>query len=198
MPCGLEVPPLGLGSYDDLKKNEQQKVNMWLHGIEAGYRLLDTAYEYENEKHLGLAVHQLLEDKKVTRNQLFITTKVWNTFHSKDRVVDNLRYELRDMGLEYSDLALLHFPVSVQPSVDDHVRPRTYYTAFDNGTIKPLYWEKDVGYLKAWRGMEAAHSLGLARHIGLANFNQHQVEKVLAMANIKPVVLQVSPHFFFI
>jgi len=60
MPCGLEVPPIGLGSYDDRKKSEQQKLIMWLNGIESGYRLLDTAYEYENEKHLGLAVKQLI------------------------------------------------------------------------------------------------------------------------------------------
>lgn len=193
MPDGKEFPPIGLGSFDDKQKNEIQKVNFWLNGIEAGYRLLDTGYEYENEKQLGVAIRTLVGDKKIKREDLIITTKVWSTFHTPDRAVDSLRYELRELGVEYSDLVLVHQPMSAEPPpVKDHTWPRVYFSTYDNGTIKPLYWEKDVGYLQAWRGLEAAYSLGLARYIGLSNFNQHQIEKILAVANIKPAVLQVS------
>jgi diketogulonate reductase-like aldo/keto reductase len=189
MPCGLEVAPIGLGSYDDRKKNEFQKITQFLNGIEQGYRLIDTAYEYENEKHLGLAIKQLIAQKVITRSDLFVTTKVWNTFHTRERALENVKYELRDLGLDYSDLGLLHFPTSVVPGKDGY--PREYYTLTANGSVQAPYAKKDYGYVEAWKGLEAAQRLGLVRHLGLANFNIHQIKKILSLAVVKPVVIQV-------
>jgi aldehyde reductase len=152
--------------------------------IDVGYRHLDSAWFYGIEEALGMALKQVLSDEQLKKSGLFITTKIWNTFHSRERVVENMRMSLKEMGLDYVDLALMHFPVG-------YVEGDSLFPIFpENMTVIPWKWEKDA-YLETWKGMEDIIDQGLAKAIGVANFNRAQLKKILDVAKTKPVMNQV-------
>ncbi|CAG2117457.1 unnamed protein product, partial [Medioppia subpectinata] len=132
-----------------------------------------------------------MDTTNITRNELIVVTKVWSTFHTRERAFENVKMELQDLQFDYSDFGLIHFPISITPHESN---PREYFTYSANGSIQTPYPQRDVGYLEAWRGLEAAERLGLVKYIGLANFNIHQIKKILSVAVIKPVVVQVECH----
>jgi len=153
--------------------------------IDAGYRHLDCAYCYQNEKEVGAALAEKFADGTVKREDLFITSKLWNTFHSADSVQVGLKKTLADLGVDYLDLYLIHWPVSFE----------------EGGDIFPKD-EKDqykcivVDHAETWKAMEKCVELGLVRSIGLSNFNSEQVQGVLNGCSIKPVMNQVECHPF--
>lgn len=152
--------------------------------ISAGYRLIDTAYIYGNEKAIGQVLHEMIAQGKVKRDDVFLTTKVWNNHHSTPKVLQSIRDSLKKLKLKQLDLVLLHFPVGFKEGSDN-------FPTFANGSIIPRSWRKDA-YLESWEAMESAVKMGLTRSIGVSNFNQAQMRKVLAKAKIKPVLNQVS------
>ncbi|CAD0206781.1 unnamed protein product [Chrysodeixis includens] len=140
--------------------------------INAGYRHIDTAYVYQIEDQVGRAVNKKIAEG-IKREELFITTKLWNDAHAKDTVVPALRRSLASLGLDYVDLYLIHWPVA----------------QFSNGTYDT------ADYLETWRGMIEAKKLGLARSIGVSNFNEKQIDRLLENKLEIPAVLQVEINF---
>ncbi|XP_032686431.1 1,5-anhydro-D-fructose reductase isoform X2 [Odontomachus brunneus] len=149
--------------------------------INLGYRHIDTAFFYDNEKEIGKAVREKIEDGTVIREDLFITTKLWNTFHKEELVIPSCRRSLTNLGLNYIDLYLIHWPFALKqgniPMPED-------------GSGKLI--GSDIDYLETWRGMEECVRQGLTRSIGISNFNSEQIIRLLASAKIMPVNNQIE------
>ncbi|XP_034838628.1 aldo-keto reductase AKR2E4-like [Maniola hyperantus] len=142
--------------------------------IDAGYRHIDTASIYNDEHQVGAALSKKMAEGVVKREDLFITTKLWNDAHACDSVVPALRESLRRLNLTHVDLYLVHYPIA------------TKTVAF-----KPYV---DIDYLETWRGMVEAKKLGLAKSIGICNFNLAQLQRLCASNDVKPAVLQIETN----
>ncbi|XP_012539612.2 uncharacterized protein LOC105838526 [Monomorium pharaonis] len=180
---GIKIPILGLGTWQagDDPKSVEQAVN---DAVDAGYRHFDCAYIYQNEKEIGKVLCEKIAKGVVKREDLFITTKLWNTFHKQGAVVPACRRSLKNFGLDYVDLYLIHWPISYAENADGII------PVDENGD--PMFGHED--FLDTWRGMEECVRLGLTRSIGLSNFNSEQIDRVLSIAQIKPVMNQVECH----
>lgn len=140
---------------------------------------------YCNEKEIGSAIRAKIADGTVKREDLFIVTKLWNTFHEKEKVVPTCQQSLENFGLDYIDLYLIHWPVAQKT-----LGPLNLRLPFSNAV------GIDYDYVETWKGMEECVTLGLTKGIGLSNFNEKQVQRVLDMATIKPVMNQV--RYFYV
>lgn len=155
------------------------------HAIDNGYRHIDTALFYQNEAQVGQAIREKVADGTVTREEIFICTKLWNTYHDPAKVEDGCRISLANLGLDYIDLYLMHTPMASQYIGDGF---ENYMPKDAEGNIA----FSDVDYLDTWRAMEKLVQKGLVKSIGVSNFNSEQVARVLAEGSIKPVTNQVE------
>lgn len=147
--------------------------------IDVGYRHIDCAYQYKNERSVGNAIKSKIAEGTVKRSDLFITSKLWCTFHRAETVEVAIRKSLVDLQLDYLDLYLIHWPMAFKIG-----EPRG----------KEEVEFSDYDYVLTWKAMEAVAKKGLAWSIGLSNFNKLQIERVLERAEILPVVNQVECH----
>ncbi|XP_028026797.1 aldo-keto reductase AKR2E4-like [Bombyx mandarina] len=166
---GQEMPILGLGTYAR-KPEPGQVLNSVRWAIDAGYRHIDTATVYKNEAEVGEAISEKIDQGVVKREQLFVTTKLWNDKHARSDVLPTLKESLAKLRLDYVDLYLVHWPVSVNDKGEDLA----------------------IDHLDTWKGMEEVLELGLTKAIGVSNFNEEQLERLLREATVKPVVNQVE------
>ncbi|GBP18356.1 Aldo-keto reductase AKR2E4 [Eumeta japonica] len=142
--------------------------------IEAGYRLVDTASAYKNEEDVGIGIRNAISNGTIRREDMYVVTKLGST--EQRNVVPALRRSLRKLNMDYVDLYLIHSPMAFAPK----------YRTFDV-----------IDYLDTWKSMEETKKLGLAKSIGLANFNQSQIQRILDNAEINPSVLQVEVNLNF-
>ncbi|EPB80324.1 oxidoreductase, aldo/keto reductase family protein [Ancylostoma ceylanicum] len=180
---GYDMPMLGLGTWQSAPGQVAKAVEM---AVKAGYRLIDCAYLYENQVEIGEALKKLFATG-VKREDLFITSKVWNTFHSAAGCKKNVDEILKELQLNYVDLMLIHWPHGYQEG--DGLFPKK------EGSDKTAYSDED--YLTTWKSLEECVKEGKIRSIGLANFNHKQIERLLANCTIKPALLQVECHPYF-
>ncbi|KAF5281780.1 hypothetical protein FQR65_LT14527 [Abscondita terminalis] len=176
---GDEIPIISLGTFKAAKGEVAQAVK---DAIEVGYRHFDCAWSYHNEEEMGIGLQAKINDGTVTRENLFITTKLWNNFHDQESVVPILQQQLKKLQLEYVDLYLIHTPMGFKKDV-------FFWPA---GQGADAY--SDVDYLDTWKGMEECVKLGLARNIGISNFNSEQIMRLLSSAVIKPAVNQIEAN----
>ncbi|XP_060524657.1 aldo-keto reductase family 1 member B1-like [Cylas formicarius] len=177
---GNEIPIFGLGTWKSKPGEVEQAVK---DAIDIGYRHIDCAHVYQNEQEVGKALKAKFSEGGVKREDLFITTKLWNTYHRPDLVEKNLKISLADLGLEYVDLYLIHWPMAYKEDADIFPRDSEGNIVFS-----------DVDYVDTWKALEKLVEKGLAKSIGLSNFNKKQIERVLAVAKIQPANLQVECH----
>lgn len=177
---GYDIPIVGLGTWKSKPGEVTQAV---IHAIEAGYRHIDCAFVYGNEGEVGTGIKAKIDDCTATRQDLFITSKVWNTFHSYNKVEENLRMSLKNLGTNYLDLYLIHWPMGYQENTE--IFPKD-----ENG--KFIY--SDIDYLETWKAMEYCVEIGLTRSIGVSNFNSQQLQRLLDNCRVKPAVLQIECH----
>ncbi|AEF24703.1 aldo/keto reductase [Streptococcus parauberis] len=159
---GLEIPLLGFGTFKAADGEEAYQST--LAAIKAGYRHIDTAAVYKNEVSVGKAI----KDSGIPREELFVTTKLWNDSHSYDKAKEALAASLERLGLDYVDLYLVHWP-----------NPKAYR---DN-------WKE--ANAQAWSYMEEAVDAGLVKTIGVSNFLVHHLEALAETAKIAPAVNQI-------
>ncbi|KAJ3657756.1 hypothetical protein Zmor_009539 [Zophobas morio] len=172
---GTQIPVVGLGTYKSPPGQVQQAVK---DAVSVGYRHIDCAWFYENEAEVGEGLHAKIADGTIKRSDVFITSKIWNNHHAKEKVVPMLKDSLSKLKLDYVDLYLVHWPMGFKETAPSLPTDASGYS--------------DVDYLETWEGMEECVRLGLTKSIGLSNFNSEQVERVVTNCKIKPVVNQVE------
>jgi aldehyde reductase len=177
---GAEIPAFGLGTWKSKPGEVRAAVE---NAIDVGYRMIDCALAYQNENEVGQAIATKIKEGVVKREDLFVTGKLWNTFHRPDLVPIGIKKTLTDLGLDYVDLYLIHWPMGYKE--DGELFPK-------DADGKFMY--SDVDYLDTWKEMEACVRAGQAKAIGFSNFNSDQVERVLQKGTIKPAMLQVECH----
>ena len=160
--------------------------------IEAGYRHLDSAADYGNEKEAGEGIKSALAAGLCQREDLWVTSKLWNTYHRPEHVRAACEKTLSDLGLDYLDLYLIHFPIALK-FVDFDVRyPPEWF--FDPDAEAPRMEIDPVPLHQTWAGMEDLKASGLVKHIGVCNYNSALLHDLMAYAKQKPEVLQVEAH----
>lgn len=174
---GDTMPALGLGTWQAPRGEVGQAVR---EAIRIGYRQIDCAAIYGNEKEIGEALQAAFKAGEVQRQELWITSKLWNTRHGQANVRPALEKTLADLQLDYLDLYLIHWPVAMK-----HVVPH-----IPNQFI-PL---EEQPIADTWLGMEEIRDAGLARHIGVSNFSVKKLKKLLETARHRPEMNQVEMH----
>lgn len=175
-----EYPMLGIGTWKSKPGEVTQAVK---DAIEIGYRHIDCAFVYGNEKEVGEAITAKIADGTVKRGDLYVTSKLWNTFHRPDLVRGALEKTLENLQLTYLDLYLIHWPQAYQE--DGPLFPTD-----EAGKIQ----FSDVDYVDTWKAMESLVADGLVKSIGVSNFNSKQIARLLETAKIKPVTNQIECH----
>ena len=178
---GGRMPALGFGT---LIPDAAVTISATRDALEAGYRHLDCAERYRNEREVGEAVRMALAAGGIAREDIFVTTKLWNSNHRPGRVEPAFDASLERLGLEYLDLYLIHTPFAFQPG--DEQDPRDA-----NGDV---IYDKDITLLDTWGAMEELVDHGRCRAIGLSDIGLNELRPLYEAARIKPAVVQVEAH----
>lgn len=183
------MPSVGYGFW---KVPNELAAGLTVDSIQMGYRHLDCASDYGNEQDVGLGIEAALKKKLCTREDLWVTSKLWNTNHRAEHVLPAIKKTLADLRLEYLDLYLIHFPISLK-----HVPFNVRYPAgwhYDPTASTPTMEYDPVPIIETWTAMEELARSGLAKTIGVSNFNIALIRDLLAQCSIRPGVLQVESH----
>lgn len=186
---GLQIPGVGFGTFaNEGSKGESYKAAKA--ALETGYRHLDCAWFYKNEDEVGQAVRDFLkENPSVKREDIIICTKVWNHLHEPEEVEWSFQNSLDNLGLDYIDLYLVHWPIAAEQ--DGNHQPKI-------GSDGKYVIKKDLteNAEPTWRAMEGIAQSGRARAIGVSNWTIPGLKKLLSYAKVKPTVNQIEIHPF--
>ncbi|UPK99199.1 hypothetical protein LCI18_010134 [Fusarium solani-melongenae] len=187
---GHEMPQVGFGLW---KVDNATCADTVYEAIKAGYRLLDGACDYGNEKECGEGVARAIKEGIVKREDLFIVSKLWQTYHEEQHVEPITRRQLADWQVDYFDLFLIHFPVALE-YIDPSVRYPPGWHIDDAQT--EIRWGKATNQ-ETWGAMEKLVEKGLAKSIGISNFQSQAIYDLLKYAKIRPATLQVELHPYY-
>jgi alcohol dehydrogenase (NADP+) len=176
-----KMPVLGFGT---LITDAATTKNATGDALEAGFRHFDCAERYRNEREVGDALQAALATGGITREDLFVTTKLWNTNHRPERVELAFEASLDKLGLNYLDLYLIHTPFAFQPGEEHDPRD-------ENGNV---IYDHSVTLLDTWRALESLVDHGKCRAIGLSDITLDGLLPIYESARIKPAVIQVEAH----
>jgi diketogulonate reductase-like aldo/keto reductase len=178
---GGAIPALGFGTSlsDRTKTRDAVKA-----AVKVGFRHLDAAERYRNEADVGAALRELFDDGTVRRDELFVTTKLWNNNHRPERVKSALQASLDRLGLDTVDLYLVHTPFAFKPGDDQDPRDPHGAVIYDDG----------VTLEETWAAMESLVDEGLTGAIGLSDIDVEGVKRIAQTARIKPAVVEVESH----
>jgi D-xylose reductase len=185
------MPAVGLGTW---KIPNAQVPGIVAEAIRTGYRHLDCACDYGNEAEVGVGISQVLADGFCRREDLWVTSKLWNTYHAPEHVRLACERSLRDLQLDVLDLYLVHFPIALEFVPFDRRYPPGWF--HDPEADRPVMKPVRVPIAETWGAMESLVRSGLVRHIGVSNFGTSLLRDLMACAAIRPSVLQVELHPF--
>jgi len=175
------IPAVGFGTlFRDLSVTTQAIKQ----ALETGFRHFDCAERYRNEEMVGVAIKDFLDTGKARREDLFITTKLWNTNHRPERVRPAFEASCRRLQVEYIDCYLIHTPFAFQAGDDQDPRDAFGHVLYDSG----------VTLIDTWRALEQLVDEGRCKSIGLSDITLPALKEIVAVARIKPAVVQVEAH----
>lgn len=183
---GAEIPAIGLGTFGSDRFSGEQIAASVLEAASVGYRHFDCAAVYGNEHLIGPSLRAILEGG-VPREELWVTSKLWNDMHGEGQVAASCERSLRDLQLDYLDLFLVHWPFP-------NFHPPGCDVTSRSADSRPYLHDS---YMRTWRQMERLVERGLVRHIGTSNMTIPKLELVLRDAEIKPACneMELHPHF---
>ncbi len=184
-----DMPQIGIGLWKVAPEDCEATI---LEAVKAGYRHFDCAADYANETAVGEGIAAAIAQGLVTRDELWITSKLWNTFHAPEHVELACRKSLADLGLDYLDLYLIHFPIALAyVPIETRYPPEWIY---DPDAENPEMVRAPVPLHETWAAMECLVDLGLVRQIGICNYNSALVHDLMSYAKIPPAALQIEAH----
>ena len=178
---GGQIPALGFGT---LIPDPALTITATRDALEAGFRHFDCAERYGNEREVGKALQAGLAAGNIAREDIFVTTKLWNSNHRPERVEPAFEASLERLGLNYLDLYLIHTPFAFQPGDDQDPRDQNGNVIYDRG----------VTLLDTWKALETLVDHGQCRAIGLSDISLDELKPIYESARIKPAVVQVESH----
>lgn len=184
LPGGEQIPCMGLGTFGSDKYGAEVVSEAVYSAIKYGYRLIDCASVYQNEAQIGQVLQRVFAEGVVTREELFITSKVWNDRHGEGEVIASCKESLNDLGLSQIDLYFVHwpFPNYHAPGCSGNAR---------NPDSRPFSTEE---FMSVWHQCETLVDMGLVRYIGMSNMTIPKLKAVLPLCRIKPAALEMELH----
>ncbi|PQJ32097.1 aldehyde oxidoreductase [Nonlabens arenilitoris] len=176
---GDELFPIGLGTW---KSKPGEVKNAVISALESGYKHIDCAAIYGNEKEIGEAFNEVFSKGEIKREDVWITSKLWNNAHLPQDVEPAMKQTLNDLQLDYLDLYLIHWPVAFKPDVQSPEGPEDYLTP------------QEAPISETWKAMSQLKEKGLAKHIGVSNFSKQKLEELIANTGEIPEMNQVELH----
>ncbi|KKK26001.1 hypothetical protein P175DRAFT_0517790 [Aspergillus ochraceoroseus IBT 24754] len=177
---GQEIPAVGFGTWQAQKGEVEKAVEI---ALKSGYKLIDTAYCYDNEHEVGKGL-QAAFDSGIKREDIFVITKLWNSYSTRAEV--GLDKSLKALGLDYVDLYLVHWPIGVNPNGNDDKFPK-----LPDGS-RDVLWDHD--HVETWRSMERLLETGKTKAIGVSNYSKPYLEQLLKHAKVIPAMNQIENH----
>lgn len=190
---GRSLPTVGLGLW---KIERSAAADIVVDAAQAGYRHFDCASDYGNEAEVGEGLRRIVRDGICARSDLWVTSKLWNTYHRAEHVRPAAERTLHDLGLDELDLYLIHFPIALE-----FVPFETRYPAgwlYEPGASRPAMKPVRVPISETWQAMEELVAAGLVRDIGVCNFGVSLLRDLQSYAAIAPAVLQIESHPYLV
>ncbi|KAF2224805.1 NADP-dependent oxidoreductase domain-containing protein [Elsinoe ampelina] len=179
---GAKIPAVGLGTWQSAPGEVKNAV---AHSLKSGYKHVDAAFVYGNENEVGEGLAEAFK-AGTKREDIFITTKVWCTYHS--RVEQCLDESLKSLGVDYVDLLLMHWPVPMNPNGNDPKFPKLPDGSRD--------LDNSWSHVQTWKELEKVVKTGKTKAIGVANYSKKYLEELLPQATITPAVNQIENHVY--
>lgn len=185
-----QMPLVGFGLWKVPRDKTTETVYQ---AIKVGYRLFDGAYDYQNEMEAGEGIRRAVNDGLVTRGEIFVVTKLWNNYHRREHVLTMAQRQNEIWGLGYIDLYLIHFPCALR-YIDPEVRRYPAWWMDDEGTVEV----DKVPIRETWEAMEELVDRGIARSIGVSNFQAQTLYDVMTYARHPISALQIEHHPYLV
>ena len=183
------IPSIGFGLWKIANEN---CANVVYEAVKQGYRHFDSASDYGNEKEVGMGLKRAMEDGLCTREELWITSKLWNTFHHPDHVPAALQRSLEDLQLDYLDLYLIHFPIALEFVPFEERYPPEWFFAPEE--INPQMKLARVPLADTWKAMENLKIKEIVKNIGVCNYSTGLLHDLMNYCQTPPDLLQIESH----